>query len=182
MTAATVESLYDGTHSGTPEQCLRALCESHERLRAELQGAEALLYEEAGKSALRNLLTAAKETCSALRSLNDHERVCRELIAAKIPGGDDLAILLSNILRRLDHAAEVVAGSLKPRVMSSNDFEEWLSETFYGRDTDLKMEAVAYAHVFTYDQAIQLATHIWECMENKRPPWYSKFFKEEDHP
>lgn len=45
LTEATVQSFYDGSRSGTAEQCLRALCESHERLRAELQGAELLLAE-----------------------------------------------------------------------------------------------------------------------------------------
>ncbi len=45
LSSQTVESFWDGSHSGTPEQCLRALCASHERLRAELEGAEALLKE-----------------------------------------------------------------------------------------------------------------------------------------
>ena len=38
----TVESFWDGSRSGTAEQCLKALCESHERLRAELEGSEIL--------------------------------------------------------------------------------------------------------------------------------------------
>ncbi len=40
LSVETVESFYDGTRSGTAEECLRALCESHERLRAELDGTE----------------------------------------------------------------------------------------------------------------------------------------------
>jgi hypothetical protein len=45
LSEATVESFYDGTRSGTAEQCLKALCESHERLRAELEGAEVLYLD-----------------------------------------------------------------------------------------------------------------------------------------
>lgn len=45
LSEPTVESFYDGSRSGTAEQCLKALCVSHERLRAELRGAEALLTE-----------------------------------------------------------------------------------------------------------------------------------------
>ena len=45
LTEETVLSFYDGSHSGTEKQCLRALCESHERLRAELQGAEVMLVQ-----------------------------------------------------------------------------------------------------------------------------------------
>jgi hypothetical protein len=58
LSAATVESFYDGSHSGTEKQCLRALCKSHERLRAELEGAELLLKEdeERRKSALALIL------------------------------------------------------------------------------------------------------------------------------
>ena len=47
LSKETVQSFYDGTRSGTAEQCLAALCESHERLRAELEGAEALLADGA---------------------------------------------------------------------------------------------------------------------------------------
>lgn len=36
LSRACVESFYDGSHSGTERQCLRALCESHERLRGEI--------------------------------------------------------------------------------------------------------------------------------------------------
>lgn len=176
LTAATIESFWDGSRSGTAEQCLRALCISHERLRAELQGAEVLLAEEPGKAAVRSLLTACKEAVAILRSLNDYERVCRELIAAKVEGGDDLAVVLSNVLRRLDNAAEAVERSLSPVRAEGSDFQEWMRETFYGRDTDLKMESVPYAHVFDYDQTIQLATFLWECMENKLPPWWSRFY------
>lgn len=39
LTKETVQSFYDGSRSGTAEQCLKALCKSHERLRAELEGA-----------------------------------------------------------------------------------------------------------------------------------------------
>ncbi len=45
LTKETVQSFWDGTRSGTPEQCLLALCISHERLRMELAGAEKLLAE-----------------------------------------------------------------------------------------------------------------------------------------
>jgi len=45
LTRETVESFYDGSHAGTAEQCLKALCASHERLRMELEGAEVLLAE-----------------------------------------------------------------------------------------------------------------------------------------
>ena len=174
LTFATVEDFWDGSRSGTAEQCLKALCVSHERLRAELEGAEIMLFEEPGKAALRSLLTACKEAIAVLRSLNDYERVCRELIAAKVEGGDDLAIVLSNVLRRLDNATEQVGASLAPKTKES-DFEQWLSETFYGRDTDFKMEAVPHAHIFNLDQTIRLATHIWQCVENKPPPWWSKY-------
>lgn len=33
LTYETVESFYDGMRTDTAEQCLKALCESHERLR-----------------------------------------------------------------------------------------------------------------------------------------------------
>lgn len=45
MTEKTVEDIYTGRSSGSERQQLRALCESHERLRAELQGAEILLEQ-----------------------------------------------------------------------------------------------------------------------------------------
>jgi hypothetical protein len=38
LTEGTVLSFYEGLHSWTVKQCLKALCESHERLRTELQG------------------------------------------------------------------------------------------------------------------------------------------------
>ena len=45
LTEATVASFYDGTHAGSAAQCLKALCESHERLRAELEGMEVILAD-----------------------------------------------------------------------------------------------------------------------------------------
>jgi hypothetical protein len=57
LTDETVQSFYDGSHSGTEKQCLRALCESHERLRTELQGAEILLAEMESKLAKAFALT-----------------------------------------------------------------------------------------------------------------------------
>jgi hypothetical protein len=174
LSKGTVESFYDGSHSATPKQCLHALCESHERLRAELQGAESLLAETPGQAAVRSMLTACKQAVSVLRMLNDFELVCRELIGAKV-GDTDLAVILSNVMRDLDNSAEGVEKSLSPKSPEKSDFQDWMGETFYGRDIDLKMEAVHHAHVFTFDQAIELATHIWQCMENKKPPWFSKF-------
>lgn len=182
LSKETVESFYDGSRSGTAEECLKALCVSHEGLRAEVKGAEALLFEEPGKAALRSLLTAYKEAVAVLLSLNDHERVCRELIAAKVDDGDDLGIILTNVMLRLDNTAFEVETSLSPKRMGS-EFETWLRETFLHRDkqthegneTELKMEAVPHAHVFDYEQAIRLATFIWEQMEGKRPPWWSKY-------
>ena len=64
LTEATVESFYDGTRSGTAEQCLRALCVSHERLRAELQGAEALLADGERDQARLTLVLALTDTGS----------------------------------------------------------------------------------------------------------------------
>lgn len=52
LTKETVQSFYDGTHSGTEKECLRALCESHERLRAELEGAEILLADHSRAGAM----------------------------------------------------------------------------------------------------------------------------------
>lgn len=46
LSAETVLSFYDGSRSGTAEECFRALCESHERLRMESEGAQTLLVEE----------------------------------------------------------------------------------------------------------------------------------------
>lgn len=44
LTKETVQSFYDGTRSkGRDEECLKALCKSHERLRAELEGTEVML-------------------------------------------------------------------------------------------------------------------------------------------
>lgn len=51
LTAETVQSFYDGTRSGTAEQCLKALCESHERLRAELEGSEIMRSDDANEIA-----------------------------------------------------------------------------------------------------------------------------------
>lgn len=45
LSAATIQSFYDGSRSGTAEQCLKACCESHERLRAECDGLAILLAE-----------------------------------------------------------------------------------------------------------------------------------------
>jgi hypothetical protein len=46
LSRETVESFYDGSRSGTAEQCLRAPCASHERLRAEIDGMDALLKDD----------------------------------------------------------------------------------------------------------------------------------------
>jgi len=43
LSEETVASFYDGSYSGTALQCLKALCESHERLRTELEGMEVIL-------------------------------------------------------------------------------------------------------------------------------------------
>lgn len=44
---ATVEAFYNDVYGGeTARRCLKALCESHERLRMELEGAELLLGGE----------------------------------------------------------------------------------------------------------------------------------------
>lgn len=51
LSKETVQSFYDGSHSGTAEQCLKALCRSHERLRAEIEGAEILLKEQQEEAA-----------------------------------------------------------------------------------------------------------------------------------
>ncbi len=59
--------------------------------------------------------------------------------------------------------------------MKKEDFEQWIEETFYGRDTDFKIEPIPHANILNYDQAIQLATHIWKCMQNQRPPWWSRY-------
>lgn len=45
LSEQAVQSLYDGTYSDAAGRRLRDLCESHERLRAELKGAELLLAE-----------------------------------------------------------------------------------------------------------------------------------------
>lgn len=45
LTEDTVLDFYQGPRAGTAEQCLRALCVSHERLRAELEGLQALLQD-----------------------------------------------------------------------------------------------------------------------------------------
>ena len=46
MTEATVRDVYEGRGSlGPPGAYAKGLCESHERLRAELQGAECLLED-----------------------------------------------------------------------------------------------------------------------------------------
>ena len=63
LTVETVESFYDGTRSASAERCLLALCESHERLRAELQGAEILLEEDRLKA------EAGKQLAEACRRL-----------------------------------------------------------------------------------------------------------------
>jgi hypothetical protein len=63
FTKETVESFYDGTHSGTVLECLRALCESHERLRAELQGAELI------RAQLEAKLTNALDLVEKIREL-----------------------------------------------------------------------------------------------------------------
>ncbi len=57
LTEATVTSFWDGSHSGTPEQCLRALCVSHERLRAEAHGLDVFLEEANRKLAAALALT-----------------------------------------------------------------------------------------------------------------------------
>lgn len=49
LSEETVLSFYDGSRYGG--HCLHALCESHERLRAELQGAEILMEESNAKLA-----------------------------------------------------------------------------------------------------------------------------------
>lgn len=58
LSKETVQSFYDGTRFGATEQCLKALCESHERLRAELEGSE-LLRQDAENDVKK--LEAAKE-------------------------------------------------------------------------------------------------------------------------
>ncbi len=62
LTKEAVESFYDGTRSGTAEECLHALCESHERLRAELQGAEAVWTDLEAKLAKALAMTDTGST------------------------------------------------------------------------------------------------------------------------
>ncbi len=59
--------------------------------------------------------------------------------------------------------------------MKKDDFEQWMEATFYGRDHDFKIEPILHANILNHDQAIQLATHIWRCMQNQRPPWWSRY-------
>ena len=46
FTYDTVEDFWNGSHFWTAEKCLKLLCESHERLRMELEGVEKMLSEE----------------------------------------------------------------------------------------------------------------------------------------
>lgn len=57
LSRETVESFYDGSRAGTAEKCLRALCESHERLRAELEGLDVMLREAEGRLDMAVALT-----------------------------------------------------------------------------------------------------------------------------
>jgi hypothetical protein len=46
LSKETVEYFYENTSlSGKSSECIKTLCESHERLRSELEGAELLLEE-----------------------------------------------------------------------------------------------------------------------------------------
>ncbi len=60
LSYATVESFYDGSRSGTAEQCLKALCVSHERQRMDQEGLETLRVED------QRRLTAAQEIADQL--------------------------------------------------------------------------------------------------------------------
>ncbi len=72
LSVETVQSFWDGTRSGTPEQCLRSLCISHERLRADLQGAEILLAENEAR------INALKGFREILRTLLDRKASIHE--------------------------------------------------------------------------------------------------------
>lgn len=51
LTYETVRCFWDGTRSGTAEECLKALCISHERLRAELARAHDTIRQLADRVA-----------------------------------------------------------------------------------------------------------------------------------
>ena len=62
MTEIEVQALYD---QWPGNKCVRALCESHERLRTELQGAEIMLAEAVG---LEEKLAAAEKKLADLQA------------------------------------------------------------------------------------------------------------------
>src|ERR1022692_2925134 len=59
-----VEFYYEGARGGIATTCLRALCESHELLRAELQGAELLIRDYQRKSLYSEMALALTDTGS----------------------------------------------------------------------------------------------------------------------
>lgn len=83
-TAAEVQNLYDGgCPLGTPiNNCLRDLCESHERLRAELQGAKVLL-----KDARREVASVVRIMDNLTATWGDADlfRRCRDRLRDLLP-------------------------------------------------------------------------------------------------
>jgi len=74
MTYDTVESFWNGSRSGTAEQCLKALCESHERLRAELEGSEILRADAEKELAAMKAKTVSDEYLRLLHYFDEKNR------------------------------------------------------------------------------------------------------------
>lgn len=85
LSEAKVASFYDGSRSGTAEQCLQALCISHERLRAERDGLSALCESDAQQKLVRALAltdTGSREFLEAFPPRSAGERTSPQDVVA----------------------------------------------------------------------------------------------------
>ncbi|MDE2100906.1 MAG: hypothetical protein KGL39_26910 [Patescibacteria group bacterium] len=72
LSRETVEDFYTGKRSGTAEQCLKVLCESHENLRMHLQATGILL--EASKREVETLKRRLAERDASAKVLPEVDR------------------------------------------------------------------------------------------------------------
>jgi hypothetical protein len=112
LTYETIESFYDGSRSGTAEECLRAACESHERLREELSGTTILLSD--AQIELANLKIDVAE--ERLKLAAERARVAKLVEACEVLKAWIVNGLLKNfpgytaVLKQADDAIQAANG------------------------------------------------------------------------
>jgi hypothetical protein len=145
LTEETVLSFYDGSRSGTPEQCLKALCESHERLRAELQGSTALVDAAEAELALWRRSAGVSEMLSQVLGgeMTTEQKIerFRSMISKGMAFSDitDARQAMALMEDLVDSLVERLGNTVDRQELSSAEFRETVLEAKLRR---IEQEAV----------------------------------------